>query len=63
MAQKSFENVLDSLDFTIVDNNNPHLGIENLETIREYLSDKRDGENRHIDMHMLPYIFYGKLNL
>ena len=58
MAHKSFENVLDSLDYTIVDNNREYLGIENLETIRENLLDKRDGEYKHIDMHMLPYILW-----
>ena len=56
MAYKSFKKVLDSLDYIIVDNNSQYLGIENLETIREYLLDKRDGEYKHIDMHMLPYI-------
>ena len=63
MTHKSFKNVLDSLDFTIVDNNSQYLGIENLETIREYLLDKRDGETKHIDMHMLHMhmLCYGKL--
>ena len=58
MELKSFKNVLDSLDYTIVDNNSHYLGIENLETIREYLSDKRDGEYKHIEMYMLPYILW-----
>ena len=34
MAHKSFKNVLDSLDYTIIDNNRHYLGIDNLETIR-----------------------------
>ena len=54
MEHKSFENVLDSLDYTIVDDNNQFLGIENLEKVRKYLLDKRDGEYKHIDMHILP---------
>ena len=56
MTQKSFKNILDSLDYTIVDNNTQFLGIENLETIREYLFDKRDGEYKHIEMYIPPYI-------
>ena len=58
MTHKLFKNVLDSLDYTIVDNNRKYFGIENLETIREYLLDKRDGEYKHVDMHMLPYILW-----
>ena len=58
MELKSFKNVLDSLDYTIVDNNSQYLGIENLETIREYLLDKRDGEYKHIEMFMLPFILW-----
>ena len=58
MEMKSFKNVLDSLDYTIVDNNNPFFGIENLEIIREYLLEKRDGEYKHIEMHILPYILW-----
>ena len=54
----SFKNVLDSLDYTIVDNNSQYLGIENLETIQEYIFDKRDGEYKHIEMFMLPYILW-----
>ena len=54
MAHESFKNVLDSLDYTIVDNNRHYLGIDNLETIREYLLDKRDDEYKHIDMTILP---------
>ena len=54
MAQESFKNVLDSLDYTIVDNNRHYLGIDNLETIREYLLKKRDEEYKHIDMTILP---------
>ena len=34
MAYKSFKIVLDSLDYTIVDNNSRCFGIKNLETIR-----------------------------
>ena len=56
MAHESFKNVLDSLDYTIVDNNRHYLGIDNLETIREYLLDKRDGECKHIDMSIFPCI-------
>ena len=56
MTHKSFKNVLDSLDYTIVDNNSQYLGTENLEIFREYLSDKRDGDYKHIEMHILPYI-------
>ena len=58
MTHKSFKNVLDSLDYTIVVNNSQYLGIENLENIREYLLDKRDGEYKDIDMLMLPYILW-----
>ena len=58
MAHESFENVLDSLDYTIVDNNKHYLGIDNLETIREYLLNKRDGEYKHIDMTVLPNILW-----
>ena len=57
MEQKSFKNVLDSMDYTIVDNNSQFLGIENLEMIRKYLLNKRDGEYNHLDMLQLPYIF------
>ena len=56
MAYKSFKKVLDSIDYIIVGNNSQYFGIENLETIREFLLDKRDGEYKHIHMHMLPYI-------
>ena len=55
MEHKSFKNVLGSLDYTIVDNNSQFLGIDNLETIREYLLDKRDGEYKHIEIYVLPY--------
>ena len=58
MAHKSFKYLLDSLDYTIVDDNSQYLGIENLETIREYLLVKRDEEYKHIDMHMLLYILW-----
>ena len=44
MEHKSFKNVLDSLNYIIVDNNSQFLGIENVETIRDYLFNKRDGE-------------------
>ena len=56
MAHESFKNVLDSLDYTIVDNSRHYLGIDNLETIREYLLNKRDEEYKHIDMTILPCI-------
>ena len=58
MAHESFKNVLDSLDYTIVDNNRHYLGIDNLETIREYLLKKRDEEYKHIDMTILPCILW-----
>ena len=61
MELKSFKNVLDSLDYTIVDNNSQFLGIENLEMIRKYISEKRDEEYNHVDMFQLPYIFLNKL--
>ena len=57
MEHKSFENVFDSMDYTIVDNNSQFLGIENLEMIRKYLLDKRDGEYNQVDLFELPYIF------
>ena len=57
MEQKAFKKNLNSLDFTIVDNNNEFLGIENLEMIRKYILDRRDGEFSHVDMFQLPYIF------
>ena len=44
MEHKSFKNVLDSLDYTIVQNNNTlFFRNKNLETIREYLFKKREG--------------------
>ena len=53
------KNVLDSLDYTIVDNNNTQFfGINNLETIRENLLNKRDGEFEHSEMYELPYILW-----
>ena len=55
MEHKSFKNGLDSLDYTIVDNNREFLGIENLEMIREYIIDERDDEYKYIDMFQLPY--------
>ena len=58
MVLKPFKNVLDSLDYTIVDNNSQYLGIENLETIRDYLLEKRDGEYKHIERFMLPCILW-----
>ena len=58
MAHESFKNVLDSLDYTIVDNNRHYLGIDNLETIREYLLNKRDEEYKHIIMTILPCILW-----
>ena len=58
MAHESFKNVLDSLDYIIVDNNREYFGIDNLETIREYLLNKRDGEYKHNDMYVLPNILW-----
>ena len=58
MAHESFKKVLDSLDYTIVDNNREYPGIENLETIRDYILNKRDGEYKHIDMTVLPNILW-----
>ena len=46
---------LDSLDYTIVDNNSQFLGIENLEMIRKYLLDERNVEYVHCEMFELPY--------
>ena len=58
MAHKydSFKNVFDNLDYIIVDNNREYLGIDNLETLREYLLNKRDEEYKNIDMTILPCI-------
>ena len=58
MELKWFKKVLDSLLYTIVDNNSQCLGIENLETIRDYLLDKRDGEYKHIERFMLTCILW-----
>ena len=58
MAHELFKNVLDSLDYTIVDNNRHYLIIDNLETIREFLLNKRDDECKHIDMTILPCILW-----
>ena len=54
MTHESFINVLDSSDYIFVDNNRNFLGIDNLETIREYILNKRDDEYKHIDMTILP---------
>ena len=58
MEHKSLKNVLDSLDYTIVDNNNQILGIENLEMIHKYLLDKRDGKYIHVVMFELLHILW-----
>ena len=58
MAHESFKNVLVGLDYTIVDNNRHYLGNENLETIREYLLNKRDEEYKLFDMTILPCILW-----
>ena len=58
MEHKSFKNVLDSLDYTIVDNNSQFLGIENLEMIRKHLLEKRDGEYMHWEMFALLYFIW-----
>ena len=50
MEHKSINNVLDSIDYTIVDNNSQFVGIANLETIRKYLFDEKGGEYNHVDM-------------
>ena len=50
--------MLDSLDYTIVDNNSQFLGIEKFEMIRKNLLDKRDGEYMHCEMFESPYIFW-----
>ena len=50
MEHKSFKNVLDSSDYTIVNNNSQFIGIKNLPMIRKYLSDKRNEEYNHVDM-------------
>ena len=53
MEHKSFKNVLDNLDYVIVDyNNTQFFGIKNLGTIHEYLSNKQDGE------YELPYTLW-----
>ena len=36
------------MDYTIVDIKCQFLGIENLEMIRKYILDKRDGEHNHV---------------
>ena len=56
MEHKSFKNVLDSMDYTIVDNSSQFLDIECLEMIRKYILDRRDVEYNHVDMLQLPYI-------
>ena len=56
MEHKSLKNILDSLDFTIVDDASQFLGIENLEMIRKNLLDKRDGKYNDVDTFQLPYI-------
>ena len=60
MAHKSSINVLDSLDYTIVDNNSQYLGIENLESIRDYFWINEVGKSNILKC--ISYlIFYGKL--
>ena len=56
MEHKSFKNVLDSMDYTIVDNNSQFLGIEDLEMIRKNNLDKRDVDYNHAEMLQLPFI-------
>ena len=56
MTHESFINVLHSLDYIFVDNKRNYLGIDNLETIRDYLLNKRVDEYKHIDMTILPCI-------
>ena len=56
MEHNSFKNVLNSLDYIIVDANSQFLGIENLEMIRKYLLDKQDVEYADCEMFELPYI-------
>ena len=56
MERKSCKSVLDSLDFTIVDDNSQVLGIGKLEMIRNYLLNKREGEYNQVDVFELPYI-------
>ena len=58
MEFKSFKNVLDSLDYTIVDYNRQLLGIGKLESIRENLLKKLDREYKRIEMFMLPYLLW-----
>ena len=58
MAHESFKKVLDRLDFTIVDNIRPYLGIDNLEIILKYLLNKRDEEYKHINMTILRCILW-----
>ena len=47
---------MDSLDYTIIDDNSQFLGIENLEAVRKYLLDKRDKKYNHVDRFELLYI-------
>ena len=56
MEHNLLKNVLDSLYYTIVDNNSQFLGIENLELIRKYLFDKRDVEHAHCELFESPYV-------
>ena len=56
MEHISSKNVLDGLDYTIVDKNSQFWGIQNLERIRKYLLVKRDEEYNHVDIFQLPYI-------
>ena len=58
MEHKTFKNVLDGLDYTIVDNNREFLGTENLEMICNYIIDKSHDEYKHIDMFQLPYVLW-----
>ena len=48
-------NLLDSLDYRIVDDSQ-FLGIENLEAVCKYLLAKRDNEYNHVDSFDLHYI-------
>ena len=59
MEHKTFKDVLDSFDNIIVVNNNILcFSIDNLEAVREYILDKRDGDFEHCQIYELQYILW-----
>ena len=58
MEHKSLKKVLDSFDYTNVDNNREFLGTENPEMIRKNIIDKRADEYKHVGIFQLPHIFW-----